>query len=393
MQLTGVDFVKILFNCVVNSKGGAVQNAANFISIARRDEEHVFQFIVSRAVYAVLKGWGENDELVHVVDHPLTGKNSRKLVSEIERDFGPDVVYTMAGPSYLKFCNMHVLGISDAYTTHAKVADFFYGRSIIGGLKHLFKSFLKGILARTEGDFFIFQTETARAGFCGRYHVKNYTTRVVSNSLGKSFLNSYPDRPQLPDYEVDDIRLLCPAADYPHKDLFIIKRIAALVAASSERFEFRRLVFYVTVDSASGFAKEIPAINRLTNRVFVVNKGPFSYTQALDVYNDSDIVFMPSVLETFSTSYLEALASGKILLTADKPFSREICSEAAYYFTPKDELSALEAIQRIFLHKPCPDSLRAREVLVKYGDYYRRYSSLMKAISSFQKLSRGVNHV
>jgi len=386
--------VRILFNCIVNAKGGAVQNAANFISIARLDRDNSFRFIVSRSVYEILELWGELDDFVYLVGHPFSDSNVRKFVSDIEKEFNPDVVYTMAGPSYLKFRSTHVLGVSDAYTTHAKIADFFYGRSFFEGINHFLKCYLKGVLARIEGDFFVFQTETSRCGFSIRFLLKDSRSEVIPNSIGKSFLNTKRFSDVSSTIEPEELRLLCPAADYPHKDLFIIERIARLLSSTPDHFKLPRLVFYVTVDEKSMFAKSISKINRITEKVFVKNKGPFSYTEALEIYNDCDIVFMPSVLETFSTSYLEALASNKTLLVADKEFSREICLDAAYYFSPKDASSALEGIKYCLNDGLSANSVNVDCVLNKYGNYEKRYLAILTAIVEFYKLSRhGVDNV
>lgn len=386
--------MRILFNCVVNVKGGAVQNAANFISLARLDRRNTFRFLVSKSVYEILESWGDLDESISVVAHPLSDRRVQQVVSEIETQFGPDVVYTMAGPSYLRFRKTHVLGLSDAYTTHAKIKDFFYNRTTFDGLKHLLKCFLKGIWARMEGDFFIFQTETSMNGFGQRYFLNRSRAKVIPNSLGRSFLMSKPVCGARKIAEAKELRILCPAADYPHKDLFIIERIAEQIGNHPSYLKFPRLSFIVTVDESSEFAQSLESLNRITSRVSVTNRGPFSYADALDVYSDCDIVFMPSVLETFSTSYLEALACGKALVVADKEFSREICLDAAYYFREKDASSFLRVLQMGLNTGFTVDQETVFRVLERYGDYEKRYSSILNAILEFSKISsRGVDNV
>lgn len=378
--------MKILFNCTVNNVGGAVQNAANFIVLARADKLNVFVFIVSLPIYELLALWGEVDETVIVIDHPLFSRNVRQAVAGIEAEFDPDVVYTMAGPSYLRFSSRHVLGISDGYITHASLDSFFYARFLLQGFKHFFKSKLKGFSARFEGDFFIFQTEASRQGFCNRYFADVQKTQVVPNAIGKSFADRSGEQEVSAISAKDNMVILCPSADYPHKDLMIIERIANVVARNPQAYVGVSLKFVVTVGKDSEFCKRIPYINSVSRRVSVVNNGPYSYSAASCLYQSCDIVFMPSILETFSTSYLEALASRKLLLVADKQFSREICGGAAIYFRAKSEVSALNSLNAISEDKISVDEEKYCSVLAKYGGYERRYAALLSGIGYFLEL-------
>lgn len=372
--------MKILFNCIVNREGGAIQNAANFISNAYADGGHEYFFIVSEAVYEVIIAWNCVDERVLVVGHPLYNSDTRSSVAKLEIEFQPDIVYTMAGPSYIKFKSFHVLGISDGYITHADLDVFFYGRSFLEGVKHLFKTILKGLLSRREGNGYIFQTETSRQGYCSRYFLKAKKTRVVPNALGRSFGSSNL-RLQKHSAAADrKCYILCPSSDYSHKDLYIIKRIAKLVSEDITEAKGVELIFYVTVARNSPFAALINEINAASPLVQVVNKGPYLYSDASEVYADCDVVFMPSVLETFSTSYLEALAAGKALVVADKAFSREICGNAAVYFTPKNAKSALKCILKVRCSAASDVMHSYSAVLDKYGEYEGRYNQIIRSL-------------
>ncbi len=45
---------------------------------------------------------------------------------------------------------------------------------------------------------------------------------------------------------------------------------------------------------------------------------------------------MPTLLECFSASYLEAMYMKKIIFTSDLPFAHTVCKDAAFYFAPHD---------------------------------------------------------
>ena len=64
-------------------------------------------------------------------------------------------------------------------------------------------------------------------------------------------------------------------------------------------------------------------------------------------YSMSDIIFMPSLLETFSSTYPEAMVMGKPIVTTDLDFAHEICRDAAAYYDPLSFQSAAEVIQAV----------------------------------------------
>jgi glycosyltransferase involved in cell wall biosynthesis len=53
---------------------------------------------------------------------------------------------------------------------------------------------------------------------------------------------------------------------------------------------------------------------------------------------------MPSLLETFSANYPEAMATGRPLVATDLDFARAICGDAAVFFESRSAESAAGAI-------------------------------------------------
>jgi len=66
-----------------------------------------------------------------------------------------------------------------------------------------------------------------------------------------------------------------------------------------------------------------------------------------DLYRSADIFIFPSYTESFGHPLLEAMASGLPIVAADVPVNRELCGEAAIYFTPFDISSCASAIQQV----------------------------------------------
>lgn len=68
-----------------------------------------------------------------------------------------------------------------------------------------------------------------------------------------------------------------------------------------------------------------------------------------DFYASIDAMILPSLLESFSGTYVEAMYHNLPILTSDLDFAREVCGKAALYFDPLNRDSMKEAIY--LLHK------------------------------------------
>lgn len=90
----------------------------------------------------------------------------------------------------------------------------------------------------------------------------------------------------------------------------------------------------------------------------LVNVGPLSVEQMPGLYAACDATIFPSLLETFSVTPLEALATGSPLLAADRDFVRDVAGEAATYFDPLDA----EQAARVFVDWWRDEAGRARAV-------------------------------
>jgi glycosyltransferase involved in cell wall biosynthesis len=100
--------------------------------------------------------------------------------------------------------------------------------------------------------------------------------------------------------------------------------------------------FILTIDSEN--------FRRIFNGVceeHVTNIGPVKPEECPSLYNECDVMFLPTLAECFSASYPEAMVMKKPIITTDLGFARNICQEAALYFKPTDPVSAADAIVRL----------------------------------------------
>lgn len=364
--------MKILFNCSVNIVGGAVQNAANFIKYAAVSNKHQFMFIVSPAVNSILENWAIRPLNLNVVESPARSKLIRKKILSLEHAFKPDIVYTMAGPTYVKFKVPHVMGISDPYITHADFMSLFLNRSQYQAWSFGLKEFMKGWYARFSADYFLFQTETSRDGFCKRYRWNVNKTALLQNALGESFF-AQSAALNIP---VNDLRkVFVPSAYYSHKNLEIIFEICKSLISSNKKQDFQ---FITTAPQDSVFSKRI---SELGLEGMIHNIGPYTYNDAHRLYSESDAVFIPSILETFSTSYLEAIAMTKPLIVADRPFSHEVCGKYAHYYSPLSPVDAVKALNVAVASEV--DLVERQSIISRYGSQEERFAKAITILEKF----------
>jgi glycosyltransferase involved in cell wall biosynthesis len=64
-------------------------------------------------------------------------------------------------------------------------------------------------------------------------------------------------------------------------------------------------------------------------------------------YRHSSALILPTLLESFTATYLEAMQFDCPVLTSDLDFAREVCGEAAIYFDPWNVDDMCNAILRL----------------------------------------------
>jgi glycosyltransferase involved in cell wall biosynthesis len=368
-----------LFNCTTNIGGGTTQNAANFVALALKDPSVRWHFALSPHVHKDLLAMGVQLARYEVFETPSQSPAMRKAVLAYERSIKPGLTYTMAGPAFIKFDSLHVLGCSNPYVSNLDRMALMCGRNYAQAAVMYLRSRYQ-LHQFKAAQFWIFQTESSRQGFCQATDLSVNKTAVVPNSVGLAFAQAAPAKTlqELP--KQGDLRIFVPSLEYPHKALHIIPDVAYHL---KNKFPNLNPIFTLTVSHNSEVLKAIKDRSlQLGVQNNVLNHGHFPYAEAPALYTACDLVFLPSILEVFSTSYLEAMATGKPLVVADRAFSREICEQAALFANPLDaEHSAAQIAELLNNPSVLVDLAKhVPHVLAKYKTYETRYANIMKAL-------------
>ncbi len=66
-----------------------------------------------------------------------------------------------------------------------------------------------------------------------------------------------------------------------------------------------------------------------------------------EYYLACNALLLPTLLESFSGTYLEAMHFGRPILTSNLDFARDVCDDAALYFDPWDPVAIKDAILKL----------------------------------------------
>ena len=155
------------------------------------------------------------------------------------------------------------------------------------------------------------------------------------------------------------VRLLYISLYAEHKNLQILLKALPLlnrgagpgfVLTTTVSPEWHQAQWTVTYKQDLALARD-PEIRRWVNFV-----GPLGSQGISELYEHSDVFIFPALTESFGHPMAEAMAYGVPIVAADTPVNREICGEAAVYFSPLVSCALAEAIHSVALD----DALRER---------------------------------
>ena len=189
-------------------------------------------------------------------------------------------------------------------------------------------------------DVLLVQTETMR---------KRIQQIYPQQSSVYLFPNAYTQLAAQTDYQLPFVRepdvryLMCLSRYYTSKNIEILVDVARLI--QQRNLPYRILL---TID-----AGQHPNARRLLNGIrhgrltnVIINIGTVPATSVRSLHGQVNGLVLPTLLESFSATYVDAMHFGLPIFTSRRDFSEEICGDCAYYFDPlsaEDILSTIDA--------------------------------------------------
>ena len=132
--------------------------------------------------------------------------------------------------------------------------------------------------------------------------------------------------------------MLTVTANYPHKNLPILIKTSHYLEEKYPSLPFR---FVLTINES-----DLQGVDECARR-HIIFLGPVKLPQVPPLYEQSDVMLLPTLLECFSASYAEAMVMKKPILTTDLNFAHGLCADAALYYNATSCESLGDAIVRL----------------------------------------------
>ena len=369
--------MKILIN-VVNARniGGGFQVVFNFIiktqEYTRPDVD--WYYAVSERLDSFLsddfKTKVAKDHYYVYPDQPDfkgTYRHVKRELKELETKINPEVIFSPLSPGYFFFKHKEVMRFANAWSTNAtsyawKTLPF----------KPKLRTKVYNVMQRAllrKAKYIITQTETVKGGLLRVTGLPENRVKVVPNVLPAVLQNISP-KPLEADQKWIDVAAV--GGQMPHKNLEIIPDVLQVL---KEKYRLMNVRFHTTLPEDSGVWWRIE--NGLASRGmndYVVNHGSMRLVDLADVYRRCRFCFLPTVLETFSASTIEAMYFDLKTVASDLPFNKEVMQDACVYFEPMNAESAAEKIAKVIGNQELQSelSMRMKERLKNYTDF-RKY--------------------
>ncbi len=376
--------MNFIINATTLSGTGVTQVAVSFIQECIGFPENIYHVFLSKTVsnqIDTLK-FPKNFYFYNFEAHPLYGIKGfsvRKRLRKLECLIKPDIVFTVFGPACWTPKSKHVSGFANSYYVYPE-SSFFNRIPLKERLKIKLMKLGHQLLLKRNGDFFICETKDMSERLCSFLEVNKKNVFTVSNTFNKYFENYKfnPNRRLLPENK-KEFRLLVLASLDIHKNLEIINNIVPIL---KKKLPTKDVKFILTVDPQKFDGK-------FTNEAKsqILNFGRVPIQDCPQLYAECDALFLPSLIESFSANYPEAMKMERPILTSNYSFATSICKDAAIYFNPldpddiSDKIIMLIEDQKLYLKMVNNGKERIKE----FGsprDRTERYLEVLQKINS-----------
>lgn len=367
--------MKILIDCSNLQVGGGIQVATSFINdLNKLDSNDDFHIVLSPQMIDSFK---ESDFKKNIFFQSISFKNQSsilkrgKLLKRIESDIKPDRVFCVFGPSYYKSNISKTVGYAIPHYIY-KDSPFFLIKDFKSKLRLFIMEKIQMYLFNKNSHKLIFETLDAKNRFLKISSFKKENAFVVNNTLNEIFLN----KNKWMHYELKNnskFKILCLSANYPHKNLNIVSSVIdQLIKLNLIDFKF-----YLTIEK-----NEINFDSKYDD--YICYLGKVELNQVPSLYEQINILFMPTLLEVFSATYLEAMYMGVPIVTTNLSFAKDICSNASIYFDPLDADDAANKIFDLINNKELQNELieMGYQNQKRFGDSLNRTMNYLNIIKS-----------
>ncbi|MBN2569933.1 MAG: glycosyltransferase [Deltaproteobacteria bacterium] len=200
---------------------------------------------------------------------------------------------------------------------------------------YFFKKYIR------EATTVIAQTRTMKEKLQSLYDLKNI--EIIPNAV--SLENVGGGEPFDFNLPMEKTKLLYLTYYYSHKNIEVFLPLAKKIKALNLPY---CIVVTIAPEQHKRAKTFLNTVKKESLDETIVNVGPVAMMRVPSLYAQTDALLMPTLLESFSGTYVEAMFHQKIILTSDLDFAKDVCGGAALYFDPVNSDSILDTVNVAF---------------------------------------------
>lgn len=369
--------MKILINTISTKKhsGGAFQISQNFLLKSLEHSDVEWYYITSQDLDDVIgEKFAHIKETRYFVfptqpDFKGSYKKVKKEIAELEERINPHVVYSITAPSYFSFKTTEVMRFTNPLVTHPNK----YSQSTLPFLQRI-KTWLyckNQERLMKKAHYFITQTETTKQGILRITGEPDNHVCVVNNVLPSVFKNM----DNTPIIEDDYINIACVGNPVPHKNFDILPSLIEelkKLGVTNERFH-TTIPFDHPLKAQ--LEKDLTAKGLMDNWV---NHGRVSQQELGMMYQRCQLCYLPTLLEVFSASTIEAMFFRLPIVATEFDFNTEVLADSCLYYEPMNAKAAAAQFEELIANKKLQDEMKSKmqKQLAIYGNYDKHFNAI-----------------
>ncbi len=381
--------MRILVNAISVKKGagGMFQISTNFFLKTLEYKGIEWYYVASKDLDNVLGSdfFSLRDEKYFVFPNQPDFKHTyirvKKELRELESRISPDVVYSICAPSYFTFNTVEVMRFTNPWVTHPN--EYCWKKLSIK--ERIYKKIycINQRRMMRKAYYFITQTETTKHGIMRITGVPSSHVKVVSNVLPAIYTKM--DRTPIPDEKW--INIAAVGNSFVHKNFDIIPDVLTELEKKGDI----NVRFHTTLPEGCTMLSNIK--KELIKRKLedhLVNHGFLDQSELCEMYRRCQFCFLPTLLEVFSASVIEAMFFNLPIVATNFDFNSSVLEDSCLYYNPIDASDAANKISELIHCKQVQEILKEKMViqLSKYGDYNNHFNDIVDFLKYVVKLSK-----
>lgn len=358
---------------------GGLSVGLNMVAALQRvAPEHTYFFLLPAHVGYEELCLKKNDNKTYFYQNK-GGSTGRFLFDSLKapkliKNFKPDIILCLAN----KGTNIHLCPqVILCHDPHLFYPSKHFSNEILK--KKIIKAYLKWQLGRDlrHTQLLLCQTPVTEKRLLDTFDYRGKTA-ICPNAVSRMTLNGSDDI-NTPDKllpYLKKFKLLCLTRYYPHKNIEAIIR-----TYDHFREELKDVVVVLTIseDQHPKAGKLLRSIELHGLSHNIINVGPLPQESLVNYFQTCQAMILPTLLESFSGTYLEAMQFNLPILTSDLDFAHEVCGDAALYFNPWEPESIKNIITKLITDQKLQQTL-ATKGQYRANKFHRTWDEIVSSI-------------